>query len=137
MGIKKTKYNKGREIISPSPEIAALRSILDNHPVFCFQFLHRGFTINECTDEEKALFIKRICDLSAFKWSFIQTAPNDGIGSEKIRYSSIRVGKPNHITKETEFLAFRFGNCRRFIGYRDDFIFHVIYIDPHLQAYKH
>lgn len=137
MGIKAGQLNKGGSIKTPE-KIDLLRSFLDNHPVFCFQFLQRGFTIDDCTKDEKSVFIKRICDLAGLKWSQIQTEPRDGIGAEKIAFKSIKPSKPSHITKETEFLSFRFGGKKcRFIGYKNDFIFHVIYIDPNLKVYNH
>lgn len=138
MTIKAGKLNKVKSIKSPIPKIDVLRSFLNNHPVFCFQFLQNGFTIDTCSREEKAGIVKKICDLSGMTWAQIRTERRDAIGAEKIPYSSIKAGKPSWITKDSEFLSFRFcgDNCR-FLGYQNDFIFHVIYIDPHLRAYKH
>ena len=137
MAIKKASQNKGAKFISPDTSLDKLRSLLNNHPVFCFQFLHKAFAINNCEAKERASFIERICELSTRTWVELQTAPHEGWGSEKIHYSAIKPTKPTHITKETQFLSFRFPNKHRFVGYRNDFVFHVIYIDTKLKVYDH
>jgi hypothetical protein len=138
MQIKSTRPKKGRFIKNPPSELDKLRTLLNNHPVFCFQFLQRGFTIDDCNQQQRAVFIKRICDLSGLKWSQIQIEPRDGIGAEKMPYATITARKPDWITRDSEFLSFRFcGDRCRFLGFQNDFIFHVIYIDPNLRSYRH
>jgi len=109
-----------------------------NHPIFCFKYLHSDFHLNNCTSDEKVALVEQMVKLSTLTWINIQAAPKHGIGSEKISIASIRPSLPSIITEDISFLlALRFLGRAPFIGLRNKFIFHVIYIDRVFNAYKH
>ena len=111
-----------------------------NYPIFCFKHLHKDYHLDKCISQEKQSFIEQIIYISQFSWQTLQSSPRHGIGCEKININSLKSELPNSI-KFTEdinhLLAFRFYNKMPFIGYRNGFIFHVIFIDREFKLYKH
>ncbi len=79
-----------------------------------------------------------MANLSQFSWDEIKLSGRHGIGSEKINRKSIRPSIPREITPDVDnFLALRYSGKKAFIGFRNHYIFHVIYIDSDFSVYKH
>lgn len=130
---------KGRRIGSTSR--IKENEILDdkiNYPVFCFKYLHRNYNIDKCENDDKIKFIEQIIKLSGLTWQDIEYSPRHGMGTEKIQRSAIKLDLPKEITDDVvHFLAFRFNGRKPFVGFRDRFIFHVLYIDSDYTLYDH
>ncbi len=75
--------------------------------------------------------------LSSMTWEQIRQAQRHGLGQEIIPQDSIRAGKPPHVTPEVNFYALRFDGLKPFVGYKKDFIFHIVYIDRAFTLYDH
>ena len=109
-----------------------------NYPVFCFKYLHRNYNIDKCENDDKIKFIEQIIKLSGLTWQDIEYSQRHGLGSEKIQRSAIKLDLPKEITDDVvHFLAFRFNGKKPFVGFRDRFIFHVLYIDSDYTLYDH
>lgn len=109
-----------------------------NHPVFCFRYLHRNCHINKCESNEKIDLLERIVKLSGLSWQEIETTGRHGFGSEKISRESIKQDLPNDITEDvSHFLALRFSGKKAFVGFRNKFVFHILYIDRDFTLYHH
>lgn len=108
-----------------------------NYPVFCFKYMHGNFHVDGCEKDEKVRLIERLCKLSTMTWEQIQFAPKHGLGTEKIRQESIKAGKPSHITPDVTFYALRFDGKKAMVGYKSDFIFHLVYVDRNYTLYDH
>jgi hypothetical protein len=63
-------------------------------------------------------------------------APREGLGTETLDRNSLDESPPDHVTPDVRLLALRFGRGARVIGYRDDEILHIIWIDPHHKVYR-
>lgn len=139
MALKKVKTPipvKGTIITSKNSYSIDLENL--KHPIFCFKYLHKDFHLDACTSVEKIALINQLVRLSSMNWIDIQGAPKYGMGSEKIATSSIRPSLPRIITEDVKsLLALRFLGKAPFIGLRNKFIFHVIYIDRAFLAYTH
>lgn len=108
------------------------------HPVFCFKYIHKDFGLNKCNDEEKIKLLERVAMLSKMTWPEIQTAPKHGVGSEKIERDSIIPPIPLDLTEDVKhLLALRFDGKKPIVGYRNKFIFHILYIDRSFEVYNH
>jgi hypothetical protein len=108
------------------------------HPVFCFKYLHKDYCLDNCTDDEKRCFISQIVRLSQMDWAGLQLAPKHGVGSEKIATTAINPNIPYSLTEDVSYLlAFRFDGLKAFVGYRNKFIFHVLFIDRDFTLYNH
>lgn len=109
-----------------------------DYPIFCFKHLHKDYNLDHCDADEKKSLIEQIVILSQMTWQEIQMAPRHGIGTEKIDISSLSSPCPPFITEDVKFLlAFRFQGKKPFLGHRNRFIFHVIFIDRSFRAYAH
>lgn len=110
-----------------------------DYPVFSFRYLHRDLNITNCRDKEN--FLLRLELLSKKSWLDCINGNKHGYGSEKIKQSSINVGTPDHITKDVDFLSFRYSGKIPFVGYMEPtnkFIFQVVYIaNDYNKPYKH
>jgi len=111
-----------------------------DYPIFCFRHLHKDFHLNKCTDFEKQCFLEKIISMSQLTWQVLQCSDRHGIGCEKISIDSLKCELP-HSIKSTEdvksLLAFRFDNMKPFVGFRNRFIFHILFIDRNFTLYKH
>ena len=106
-------------------------------PVFCLHYLQGDYCISHCSDEQKAAFADRLHRLCKLTWGEIALAPRHGLGTEKIRQSSLRAPLPAHVTEEVTILALRFWGKAPMVGYRDGRIFHVLYLDRDFTLYQH
>lgn len=137
--IKNPRMNNSQRIRTPD-EIPDSKSTNDMHPAFCFKFCsEKDFTLEDCDKETKILLIDKIYQLSRISWGNIQKAPRHGLGHEKIDQESIKIPLPTNTPGDRNFLVFRLGGGKNsvFIGYRQDKVFHVVYVDRNGEAYKH
>ncbi|MCP4134605.1 MAG: hypothetical protein GY754_26765 [bacterium] len=107
------------------------------HPVFCFKYLDKKYGLGNCTKDEKAALIEKLHYLSQLDWQTIQNSPRHGAGSEKIKQNSIKTGIPAHISKDVIFYSLRFSGRKPIVGYKSDFVFHIIWIDNRFEVYSH
>jgi hypothetical protein len=106
-------------------------------PIFCLRHIQKSHCISACDQSEQAAFATAMWERCQLTWSQLQLAPKKGLGSEKIRASSIRAGIPE-IAKGVEFfLAFRFSGKKPMVGMRKGPIFHVFWLDRDFSLYGH
>jgi len=132
--IKNQIFDKGSKV--KVPNIIEIENF--DHPIFCFKHLHKDFDLERCNDEEKAALIEQIVRLSKLSWQHIQFTSRKGMGTEKISINSIKASIPAVVTEDiTDLLALRFLGNAPFVGLRNRFVFHVIYIDRAFTLYNH
>jgi len=108
------------------------------HPVFCFKHLHKDHCLEQCETADKLAFIERVVKLSSLTWDTIRISQRHGFGYEKIKRTSIKPSVPNSITEDVDdFLAFRFSGKKPMLGFKTQFIFHIVYIDSKFSVYDH
>jgi hypothetical protein len=127
-----TSTNKIKAV--PKIEITEL-----GHPVFCFKYIHQDFTVQKCDNDKKVALIEQITTLSQLSWNDIQVSPRHGLGCEKLPLKSIKPKMPNFITEEvTYLLVFRYSGKLPFAGFRNRFIFHILFIENNFgDLYNH
>jgi len=109
-----------------------------DYPVFCFKYLHSSHDLTQCDKDEKSALIEQLAKLSQLSWLQIHMTDRHGMGSEKIARNSIRPSIPPSITEDVQdFLAFRFHGKKPFVGFRNQFILHIVYIDRDMTVYQH
>lgn len=133
---------KNREVDTKSNKIKLSQTSVSaneiDYPIFCLRHLHKDFSLEKCSEHEKASLICQMHRLSKCSWAQIKTFPRHGMGSEKISKDSMKVSIPDDLSEDVDsFLSFRFEGKKPFIGYRSSHIFHVLYIDNNFKAYKH
>jgi hypothetical protein len=113
-------------------------STQQEHPIFCLKYLDRKYySLSVCTKEEKAAFADTLDRLSQLTWAEISKSSRHGLGYEKIAQNSIRATIPRHIKDDIIFMAFRFYGKAPMVGYREDIIFHILWIDRDFTLYQH
>lgn len=99
-------------------------------PLFSFQFLDARYCISCCEKDDKAALADQLRILGSKTWAELQQAPKHGIGCERIERNAINGSFPRHLEndKSVAFLAFRFSGKKPMVGYRDDEVFHIIWL---------
>ncbi len=95
------------------------------------------YCLSHCDDGEKAAFADTLHKLSKLTWAEIKHAHKHGCGSEIIPRESLNAGLPPHVTDEVNVLAFRFKGKAAMVGYRDDRVFYVLFLDRDFTLYRH
>jgi hypothetical protein len=106
-------------------------------PIFSLFYLRKDYCLSACTKDEKAAFADTLHKLSQITWNEISSSSRHGAGYERISRDSIRSGIPAHLKEDVNFIAFRFCGKAPMVGYRDENIFHVIWIDRAFSLYDH
>ena len=81
--------------------------------------------------------VSTLYKLSQLSWRELRLAPRHGVGYEIIDHSSFRVPIPKHITEDVDMIAFRFSGLKAMVGYRDEAIFHLVWLDRSFKVYAH
>lgn len=107
-------------------------------PVFSLQFLQTNFCVLNCTKDEKASFAECLRKLSNLSWFDIKRNHRHGLGFEKITKQSISAPIPLSIAENHDhFLAFRFHGKAPMVGFREQAVFHVLWLDSKFNLYRH
>lgn len=93
--------------------------------------------MDSCTKDEKAALASTLYKLSQLSWKELRLQPRHGLGYELISRNSIRVGIPKHITEDVDIIAFRFKGKAPMVGYRDEGIFRIVWLDRDFTLYDH
>jgi len=106
--------------------------------MFSFKYLDQNrHSLSVCTKEEKAALAETLVKLSQLTWAQITNSPRHGSGYEKIVRESIRAPIPKHLVEDVNFIAFRFCGKAPMVGYRENEIFHVLWLDRNFTLYHH
>ncbi|WP_208937066.1 Panacea domain-containing protein [[Haemophilus] ducreyi] len=77
--------------------------------------------------------------LSKFTWQELRNSPRHGCGTEKIEHKAIKgCSVPDFIIEQNiSLLAFRFQGKKPMVGYRENQIFHILWLDRDYSLYNH
>lgn len=109
-------------------------------PIFSLEYLqsNSGYCISDCTKDEKSLFAETLKKLGQTPWSQIFASGKHGIGFEKISTDALKVGVPSAVDfPDVKFIAFRFGQKRAMVGFRNNRVFHILWLDRDFSLYNH
>lgn len=107
-------------------------------PAFSLEHIQRNFCLTDCETDEKAAFADALLKRSRMTWQEIIQAPKHGLGVEKIKRQCIRAPVPEIIPEDVDhFLALRFNGKAPMVGYRNQTIFYVLWIDRAFSLYEH
>lgn len=108
-------------------------------PVFSFEFMrpNTGYSVTCCNEEHRAALAAKLFTLSQMTWQEIQNAPRHGLGSEKIARTSLKIALPGRVPEDAELIALRYHAKSPAIGFRDDRVFYILFLDHSFTAYDH
>ena len=128
-----SKFHLDKKVVEKVIEMPDL-----DYPVFCFKHMHPDYSVAKLPLEDKSALLEAIFKRSSMTWNELQLSGRHKLGSEKIRVDSINTNLPKSITGDVEFLlAFRYFDMKPFLGYRNRFIFHIVFIDYGRDLYDH
>lgn len=131
------KTPKQGKRIAPPPTLPSLPNYDLEPPVFSFRYLDKTHGLDSCDKEEKAALVSTLYKLSQLSWRELRLAPRHGVGYEIIDRNSFRVPIPKHISENVDLIAFRFSGLKPMVGYRDEAIFHIVWLDRSFEVYDH
>ena len=134
--IKGKELGKGKRIAQPQYIPNVPNSDLEP-PVFCLRYLDKKYGLDTCDKDERAALASTLNKLSQLTWSQLRLAPRHGVGYEIIDRSSFRVAIPQHITEDVNLIAFRFIGKAPMVGYKDEAIFRIVWLDRSFGVYNH
>lgn len=137
MGSKKRIRNPSGSRSKFNPKGARKDSSEQNPPHFSLWQLNKKHCLSKCTTKEKAAFADTLHKLSQFSWAQLKQTGCHALGYEKISRSTLKVTVPRHVKDDVNFIAFRFDGKKAMVGYRDGFVFHVIWLDRQFKVYDH
>ncbi len=132
--LKPQKVNQGNKVTVKAKTTPP--DILE-YFAFSFLFLKTPYHVEDWCDADKIALVKHLAKLCTLQWNQIYSTQRHGFGSEKISQESIRPTLPPHITEELSLNAMRFSGLKPMIGYRDENIFYVLFLDHNFSVYSH
>lgn len=113
------------EVSAPNPDSLT--------PKFCLSMMRGGGCLTCCTKDEQAAFADTLRRLSNLTWGQIRQAPRHGLGYEKI--TKIDFTLPPQVTEDVTMIAFRFFGKAAMLGYRNQDVLHILWLDRTFTAY--
>jgi hypothetical protein len=133
---KKDKFFKKHEKENKDSNVA----VYELYPKFSFEFnVDKGKRcISNIEKNDRISLLKKVLTLSGQTWKEISGLPKEK-GFEKIsKESFIAIPGVPHKFKDIEKIdVFRFSDKGRLIGYIEDEIFYVVWVDTKYEMYKH
>lgn len=110
------------------------------HPIFSFEKMQdrSGHSVSCCDREDLYHLLKRIYMLNRLPWRDIRQASRKGYGVEKIARSAIKYAVPTTVTDDNDYFhALHYSGKKRFIGYKVQQVFYILWIDHNFSVYDH
>ena len=139
---------KGR--IKPAPQLGGSRFGITSDPTrtppdtekcpsFSFRHLSDNdrFKFDACDTNEKCGIWDKLRILSQLTWQQIEHDKRHGNGTETLAKSAIRTSIPDCIDKAPVILAFHATGNVPIVGFRDEAVFYIVWLDPKRKLYKH
>lgn len=107
----------------------------DCPPAFCFQYMVDDYSVDACGKDDQAMLAQAIFRRRNLTWKQLRTEHKHALGSETIDH--LLMPRPRGVTEDVRILAFRFSGKKAMVGFREDQIFHVVWLDHDFSVYKH
>ena len=111
----------------------------DRPPVFSLQRIQdTKYCLSSLDKDDKSAFADAIYRRRIITWKEINNQHRHALGLEKISRDGIKAPIPAFITEDVDhFLAFRFNGKKAMVGYRQKYVFYVLWFDHDFSLYKH
>ena len=98
---------------------------------------HEDYCLHRCEVKLRAGILDHLHKLSKLKWADILQAAASGLGAEKIDQQQLHTKVPAHITQEVPIYVVHTFQKVPVAGYKEDAVFHLVWIDRHFKLYDH
>lgn len=133
--IRQPTAGRGKHLKTPTPPADGSSQHL--HPVFSLELLGGDYCLSKCGQVERAAFADTLHKLSRMTWQQIYNSNRHKAGCEIISRDAIKSGIPAQVTEDVNLLAIRFNGIKPMVGYRDERIFYVVWLDRNCTLYNH
>lgn len=106
-------------------------------PVFSFANIQSSHGLRECPEKDKIALLDKLGQLSQITWQEIFQNDRHTTGQEKISASSIKEPIPSCVKTDTNLIAIRYNGKAPMIGYRENEVFYILWIDYDFEVYNH
>jgi hypothetical protein len=125
-----------------SPPKKSRTKLIQDHfrgyPVFCLRHLtDKRYNLESCQKNQATQLIKKLFTLSQKSWKSIDSLGKHKGGYEKVSFDMIKGRVPQFLTEDVNLLAFRFDGLKPFVGFRNNDVFHILWIDHDFTLYDH
>ncbi|HAV4234685.1 hypothetical protein WKW51_05930 [Acinetobacter baumannii] len=105
--------------------------------IFSLQYIQKNHCYSNCQPAEKQALADAIFKRREMTWKTIAKEARHGLGYEKIERKSLNVAVPNVVPEDASILSFRFYGLAPMVGYRENDIFHILWLDREYKVYPH
>lgn len=109
----------------------------NKRPVFSFANIQPSHGLKDCPDKDKIALLDKLGQLSQMTWQEIFQNDRHKTGQEKIAVKSIKESVPPCVKPDTNLIAIRYNGKAPMVGYRENEVFYVLWIDYDFKVYKH
>jgi len=122
----------------PAPRTTTTTPDKAHYPAFSLRYVANGdFSIAKCQKKQKAALTTTMSKLSQMTWAQIDSCGRHESGYERISHDQIRAQIPDHVTEDVNLVSFRFCGKAPMVGYRDEEVFFILWLDPNFKLYDH
>jgi hypothetical protein len=133
--VKKSKKRLAQASVSPKGRLGEVPlatprgSFYNLHPKFSFIHSHSKYCLSDCSVSEKAAIITLLHNLSKITWGKIWQTRKEGFGAEPLPERHYKKMPQELKDKSDKYLIFRFSQVGRLIGFHEDDILHIVWLD--------
>ena len=108
-------------------------------PIFSLRHMRRGddYCISKCDSEDKSSFADTLLQISQFTWAQLKSISRHKNGFELLPQDAIRKVPPVVMSPDQRYMAFRFRGMKSMVGYRDNDVYHILWLDRDRTLYNH
>lgn len=109
----------------------------EGYIIFSLRHLQKSYCFSNCQPNEKQALADSLFKRREMTWLSISKEPKHGLGFEKISASSLNVTVPKLVPEGASILAFRFNGKAPMVGFKENNIFHILWLDRDYTVYTH
>ena len=132
--LKKPKAQKTKNITEQSTNTPLKK---EGCIIFSLRYIQKNHCYSDCQPAEKQALIEAMFKRREMTWQTIAKEHRHGLGYEKIERSSLTVNVPKIVPEDASILAFRFFGLAPMVGYKENDVFHILWLDRQYKVYPH
>jgi len=109
----------------------------EGHIIFSLRHLQKNYCFSACQPEEKQALAESFFKRRDMTWLSISKEPKHGLGFEKINRKSLNVKVPSIVPEDANILSFRFKGKAPMVGYKENNLFYILWLDRDFTVYPH
>lgn len=109
----------------------------EGYIIFSLRYIQKNYCFSDCQANEKQALAESLFKRRDMTWLAIGKEPKHGLGYEKISKESLKVSVPSIVPEDASIIAFRFFGKAPMVGYKENNVFHILWLDRNYTVYSH